>query len=134
MPNKNSLQTEFNFSLPRGLVDDQGKVHSQGFMRLATAKDEISVQKNRLVQDNPAYGFLVMLSLVITNLGDLVEVTPDLLENLFTYDLAYLREFYNRINQQGIASLPVKCPKCSNDFNVELELSGSPSLPPRPSV
>jgi hypothetical protein len=124
MPNKNSLQTEFKFSLPRGLVDDQGKVHSQGFMRLATAKDEISVQKNRLVQDNPAYGFLVMLSLVITNLGDLVEITPDLLENLFTYDLAYLREFYNRINQQGIASLPVKCPKCSNDFNVELELSG----------
>jgi hypothetical protein len=124
MSNKNSLQTEFKFSLPRGLVDDHGKVHSQGFMRLATAKDEISVQKNRLVQDNPAYGFLVMLSLVITNLGDLVEVTPDLLENLFTYDLAYLREFYNRINQQGIASLPVKCPKCSNDFNVELELSG----------
>ena len=124
MSNKNLLQTEFKFSLPRGLVDDHGKVHSQGFMRLATAKDEISVQKNRLVQDNPAYGFLVMLSLVITNLGDLVEVTPDLLENLFTYDLAYLREFYNRINQQGIASLPVKCPKCSNDFNVELELSG----------
>ncbi len=124
MANKNPLQTEFKFILPRGLVDEEGKVHSQGFMRLATAKDEISVQKNRLVQDNPAYGFLVMLSLVITSLGDLSEVTPEKLENLFTYDLAYLREFYNRINQQGIASIPVKCPRCNNDFNVELELSG----------
>jgi hypothetical protein len=124
MPNKNPLQTEFKFSLPRGLVDDESKVHSQGFMRLATAKDEISVQKDHRVQDNPAYGFLVMLSLVITSFGDLSEVTPELLENLFTYDLAYLREFYNRINQQGIASLPVKCPRCNNDFNVELELSG----------
>jgi hypothetical protein len=124
MPNKNPLQTEFKFSLPRGLVDDEGKIHSQGLMRLATAKDEIYVQKDRLVQDNPAYGFLVMLSRVITSLGDLSEVTPEKLENLFTYDLAYLREFYNRINQQGIASIPVKCPRCNNDFNVELELSG----------
>jgi hypothetical protein len=130
MPNKNPLQTEFKFSLPRGLVDDEGKVHSQGFMRLATAKDEISVQKNRLVQDNPAYGFLVMLSLVITSLGDLSEVTPEKLENIFTYDLAYLREFYNRINQQGNASIPVKCPRCNNDFNVELELSGESQATP----
>jgi hypothetical protein len=130
MPNKNPLQTEFRFSLPRGLVDDGGKVHSQGFMRLAIAKDEIYVQKYPLVQDNPAYGFLVMLSLVITSLGDLSEVTPEKLENLFTYDLAYLREFYNRINQQGIASIPVKCPKCNNDFNVELELSGESKATP----
>ncbi|MEG4534866.1 phage tail assembly protein [Microcoleus sp. D2_18a_D3] len=130
MPNKNPLQTEFKFSLPRGLVDDGGKIHSQGFMRLATAKDEIYVQKYSLVQDNPAYGFLVMLSLVITSLGDLSEVTPEKLENLFTYDLAYLREFYNRINQQGIASILVKCPRCSNDFNVELELSGESKATP----
>lgn len=130
MPNKNPLQTEFRFSLPRGLVDDGGKVHSQGFMRLAIAKDEIYVQKYPLVQDNPAYGFLVMLSLVITSLGDLSEVTPEKLENLFTYDLAYLREFYNRINQQGIASIPVKCPKCNNHFNVELELSGESKATP----
>jgi len=130
MPNKNPLQTEFKFSLPRGLVDDEGKIHSQGFMRLATAKDEISVQKDPLVQDNPAYEFLVMLSIVITRLGDLSEVTPEKLENLFTYDLAYLIEFYNRINQQGLASIPVKCPRCSNAFNVELELSGESKATP----
>lgn len=124
MSQKNPLQTEFNFSLPKGLIDDSGKVHSQGFMRLATAKDEISVQKDRRVQDNPAYGFLVMLSLVITSLGDLSVVTPEKLENLFTYDLAYLKEFYNRINQQGSASIPVKCPRCNEKFNLEFELSG----------
>ena len=130
MSDRNPLQTEFKFNLPRGLVDGGGKIHSQGFMRFATAKDEIYVQKNPLVQDNPAYGFLVMLSRVITSLGDLSEVTPEELENLFTYDLAYLREFYNRINQQGIASISVKCPRCSNDFNVELELSGESKATP----
>ncbi|MFE1745585.1 phage tail assembly protein [Coleofasciculus sp. H7-2] len=118
------IQTEFEFVLPRGLVDAQGGVHRQGVMRLATAKDEMYVQKDRGVQDNPAYGVLVMLSRVITCIGTLTEVTPALLEGLFSRDLAYLREFYNRINQEGDAYIPVECPKCNSQFQVELSLSG----------
>jgi hypothetical protein len=124
MGSENPLNTEFNFILPRGLVDAQGGIHRQGSMRLATAKDEIFVQKDRRVQNDPGYGVLVMLSRVITCLGNLSSVTPELLENLFTRDLAYLREFYNRINQQGDAYIPVQCPQCSSQFNVELSLSG----------
>jgi hypothetical protein len=124
MGSENPLNTEFNFILPRGLVDEQGAIHRQGSMRLATAKDEIFVQKDRRVQNDPGYGVLVMLSRVITRLGSLSSITPELLENLFTRDLAYLREFYNRINQQGDAYIPVQCPQCSSQFNVELSLSG----------
>lgn len=124
MGSENILTTEFNFILPRGLVDEQGGIHRQGSMRLATAKDEIFVQKDRRVQNDPGYGVLVMLSRVITRLGSLSSVTPELLENLFTRDLAYLREFYNRINQQGDAYIPVQCPQCSSQFSVELSLSG----------
>ena len=124
MGSENILTTEFNFILPRGLVDEQGGIHRQGSMRLATAKDEIFVQKDRRVQNEPGYGVLVMLSRVITRLGSLSSLTPELLENLFTRDLAYLREFYNRINQQGDAYIPVQCPQCSSQFNVELSLSG----------
>jgi hypothetical protein len=118
------MNTEFNFILPRGLVDAQGNIHRQGVMRLATAKDEIAVQKDRRVQIEPAYGVLVMLSQVITRLGSLSSITPELLENLFTFDLSYLREFYNRINQEGTAYIPVECPQCSSQFSVELSLSG----------
>jgi hypothetical protein len=124
MGSENPLNTEFNFILPRGLVDEQGGIHRQGSMRLATAKDEIFVQKDRRVQNDPGYGVLVILSRVITRLGSLSSVTPELLENLFTRDLAYLREFYNRINQQGDAYIPVQCPQCSSQFSVELSLSG----------
>lgn len=124
MGSENPLNTEFNFILPRGLVDEQGGIHRKGSMRLATAKDEIFVQKDRRVQNDPGYGVLVMLSRVITRLGSLSSVTPELLENLFTRDLAYLREFYNRINQEGDAHIPVQCPQCSSQFNVELSLSG----------
>jgi hypothetical protein len=124
MGSENTIRTEFNFILPRGLVDDRGGVHRQGVMRLATAKDELYVQKDSRVQQDSAYGVLVMLSRVITRLGSISSITPELLEELFTRDLAYLREFYNRINQQGNAYLPVQCPQCSSQFNVELSLSG----------
>ena len=124
MMNENPVQTEFKFTLPKGLVDEQGNIHRQGTMRLATAKDEMLVQKDQRIRENPAYIVLLMLSKVITKLGDLSLVTPELLEELFTVDLAYLREFYNRINQQGNANLLVQCPRCSNQFNVELELAG----------
>ena len=35
------FKTEYEFVLPRGYVDDEGNVHTEGVMRLATAKDEI---------------------------------------------------------------------------------------------
>ncbi|WP_414575573.1 phage tail assembly protein [Anabaena sp. CCY 9402-a] len=124
MTNDNIIHTEFEFILPRGLVDAEGNLHRHGVMRLAIAKDEIIVQKNRAAQDNSGYGVIVMLSRVITKLGNLTEITPDLLENLFSKDLAYLREFYNRINQQGDAYIPVQCPQCQNQFQVELALAG----------
>lgn len=124
MNNEEIFCTEFEFILPRGLLDTEGNLHRHGVMRLATAKDEIIVQKNRAAQDNSGYGVIVMLSRVITKLGSLTEITPDLLENLFSKDLAYLREFYNRINQQGDVYIPVQCPQCQNQFQVELALAG----------
>lgn len=124
MRQKDTLYTEFDFTLPRGLVDAHNRVHRKGVMRLATAKDEILVQKERSVQDNPAYGVLVMLSRVITRLGSLTFISPDLLEGLVVRDIAYLREFYNRVNQQGNVHIPAQCPHCSTQFVVELALAG----------
>jgi hypothetical protein len=118
------LTTTFNFTLPRGLVDSEGIVHRQGVMRLATAKDEMRVQKNKATQDNEVAAAIVMLSQVITQLGELTHFTPELLENLFSLDLAYLREFYNRINQQGHSKIETQCPSCNHPFMTELELSG----------
>jgi hypothetical protein len=121
---KDTLSTEFAFTLPRGLSDSEQRVHRHGVMRLATAKDEILVQQERKVKENPAYGVLVMLARVITRLGSLNSVSPDLLEELLLHDIAYLREFYNRINQQGDVHIPTQCPHCNTQFSVELELAG----------
>lgn len=124
MRRKETLSTEFSFTLPRGLTDNQNRVHRHGIMRLATAKDEILVQQERKVRENPAYSDLVMLSYVITRLGSLNSVNSDLLEGLVLLDISYLREFYNRVNQQGNVHIPTECPHCLTQFSVRLELAG----------
>lgn len=125
MPTKKTkITTNFEFTLPRGLVDENGRIHRQGKMRLATARDEIIVWQDRRVKENKAYSILLYLAQVITRLGSLTNVTPQMLEDLTILDLAYLREFYNRINQHKNPKLPVQCPHCASEFQVELSLSG----------
>ena len=66
-----AFQTEFEFTLPRGYVDKDGNVHRKGVMRLATAKDEILPLQDYRVQNNRAYLVIILLSRVISKLGDL---------------------------------------------------------------
>ena len=50
-----TLQTEFEFTLPRGYIDPEGNLHKKGVMRLATASDEIAPMKDPRVQTNHGY-------------------------------------------------------------------------------
>ena len=59
-----SFQTEFEFELPRGYVDQNGEVHKRGVMRLATAADEIMPLRDPRVQQNPGYLTVILLSRV----------------------------------------------------------------------
>lgn len=118
------LQTEYDFSLPMGYVDESGTLHKKGKMRLATAADEILPMKDPRVQSNPAYLTVILLSRVVTNLGDLKMITPLVIESLFTADFAYLQEMYTRINQSGSNVIKATCPKCEHKFDVEVESLG----------
>jgi len=124
MTNTALFPTEFDFTLPKGLLDAQGRLHRMGRMRLATAKDEMLLLQNPHLQANPAYGMLVMLAQVITHLGELERVTPADLENLFRPDIQYLRVFYEQIHQSGQPQLAVQCPQCQHQFAKELSPSG----------
>ena len=98
-----SLQTEFPFMLPRGYVDDSGTLHREGVMRLATARDEIEPLRDARVKENEAYLTVIVLSRTMVKLGSLAQVTPKTIEGLFSSDLAYLQDFYTRINFGGAA-------------------------------
>ncbi|MBW3605392.1 MAG: hypothetical protein KY460_10885 [Actinobacteria bacterium] len=93
-----SLQTEFSFTLPKGYVDDEGQLHRQGTMRLATARDEIQPLRDARVKENEAYLTIILLARVVTELGSLDQVTPKVVEGLFAADLSYLQDLYQIVN------------------------------------
>lgn len=117
-----AFQTEFPFTLPKGFVDHKGVLHRDGVMRLATAKDEIAPLQDYRVQANRAYLVIILLSRVIIKLGSVESINPSVIEGLFSSDLAYLQEFYRRINEEGSARIKTSCPACGHDY--ELDLGG----------
>jgi hypothetical protein len=123
------LQTEFEFTLPKGYIDKDGNLQKQGIMRLANAKDEIAPLQDPRVQHNKAYLVIILLSRVITKLGDLKDINPSVVENLFSADLAYMQDFYRRINSNGHSAAKIMCPECENEFEVdETLLNGGEGL------
>jgi hypothetical protein len=117
-------QTEFPFTLPLGLADPDGIVHRDGAMRLATAFDEIEPLKDPRVRANPGYLVIILLARVITRLGTVDHINTRAVENLYAADLAYLQDFYQRVNQNGHTRLQVTCPHCDGDFDVEVASLG----------
>ena len=92
------FQTEFEFSLPKGYLDEDGILHRKGIMRLARAIDEILPMRDPRVKSNPAYSTVIILSRVITRLGAIDEITPAIVENFYAGDLNYLQKMYRKIN------------------------------------
>lgn len=116
-----TLQTEFEFTLPKGYVDDEGTLHKEGRMRLATAADEIQPLNNPRVQSNSSYLTIVLLSRTVTELGSLETVDEEVIRNLFVSDLEYLQAMYERINNSGLNAVDTGCPECGEPFTVEVE-------------
>jgi hypothetical protein len=114
-----TIQTEFPFTLPHGYLDGEGNLHREGAMRMSTAYDEIAPLKDPRVGANPGYLVIILLARVITRLGGLEQINPKVIEGLFSGDLAYLQDFYQRINQNGHSRLLVVCPHCQGEFEVE---------------
>ena len=114
------MQTEFDFVLPKGYVDQNGEVHRNGTMRLATAADEILPLRDQRVQQNAGYLRIILFSRVITKLGTLRTINTRVIEDLFTVDMMFLQDFYQRINMSEVPSYKVTCPKCEHTFEVPL--------------
>jgi hypothetical protein len=118
-----TLITEFPFILKLGYADENGNLHREGTMRLATAGDEILPLRDPRVQQNPSYLSIILLARVVTRLGSLPMVTPKVIEGLFAADFALLQDMYNRINERGRDAFEAACPKCSHAFEVEVPAS-----------
>ena len=118
------FQTEYEFTLPCGYLDDEGTLHRDGVMRRATAADEILPLRDPRVQKNPAYLVVILLSRVVTRLGGVPQINPKVIEDLYATDLAYLQDLYNEVNALNNGHLPVTCPQCQHAFEVERPVLG----------
>ena len=114
------MQTEVAFTLPRGYADDDGTIHRDGTMRLATARDEIEPLGELDVRQNQAYLAVLLLARTITRIGDITDITPALVESLYASDFDHLQRLYERVNSNGEAVGVVSCPACSHAFEVDL--------------
>ena len=95
------MQEEFEFKLPKGLIDTNGELHDQGKMKLLTAKDELIVQDLSSRDRNTDLVFL-LLAQAIAQLGNLTKVTTQQLEQLFLPDFIYLQNLFTSLQPQNV--------------------------------
>lgn len=110
------FQTEYEFDLPCGYVDEDGNLHRHGIMRLATAMDEIEARKDQRCRVNPDYIPVLLLSRVIVKLDGTDCVTPEWVEKLFTADFSFLQNMYETVNNAENPVIHVQCPHCGKSF------------------
>jgi hypothetical protein len=118
------FQTEFEFTLPCGLLDEDGSLHREGIMRRATAADEILPLRDPRVLKNQAYLVVILLSRVITRLGSVAQINPKTIESLYATDLAYLQNLYNEVNRLDEGAAHATCPQCQHHFQPEGHVLG----------
>lgn len=116
------FQTEYEFTLPRGYVDNEGGIYRRGVMRLATAIDEIQAMNNVKVKTNPDYASVILLSSVISMEG-MEKVAPEVIEKLFTGDFTFLQNMYETINSVEDPKIQVQCPFCGKAFTDTLNFT-----------
>jgi len=69
---------------------------------------------------NEAYLAVLLLARVVTRLGSLSDITPEVIEGLYAADFDHLQRLYERLNTDGEAVGAVTCPHCAETFEVDL--------------
>lgn len=118
------METEVEFTLPRGYIDEKGQVYRHGRMRLALAMDEVEAMHDPRVQANESYLPVLLLSRVVVQLGEITAVGPAIVERLFASDLSYLQELYLKLNSGEHVTVGAVCPSCSTHFQLQVSPLG----------
>lgn len=119
------LQTMYPFRLPKGYIDGDGTLHREGRMRLATAGDELSALRDPRVKADESCLNTLILSRVVTMLGTLEQVTPEVIEGLFISDIEFLQNMYDTINKAENPQIQVICPHCGEKFVDTINFQGA---------
>jgi hypothetical protein len=61
---------------------------------------------------------------VITEIGTITDVHAGVVEQMYATDVAFLQDFYRRINSEGHTRAGVTCPACDTAFEIDLAGGG----------
>jgi hypothetical protein len=111
-----AVATHHEFTLPLGYLDAAGEIHTDGTMRLATARDEIEPLGDAEVRRNEAYLSVLLLSRTVVRIGQLTDITAELIQDLFAADFDHLQRLYEQLNTNDGATGSVACPNCRCSF------------------
>ncbi|MCA9070336.1 MAG: hypothetical protein KDA84_15495 [Planctomycetaceae bacterium] len=102
------IQSEYEFTLPRGYLDEDHQLHRQVTLRLATGRDDFQASQSPRVAANPRYKGIEMLSRVVLRIGAVEPVHAGVIRGLFAQDYYGLIEEFNRLNygQQPTVNFP----------------------------
>ncbi|MCM1057181.1 MAG: phage tail assembly protein [Firmicutes bacterium] len=117
------IQTEYDFTLPKGFVGQEGTICRKGTMRLATAMDEIEAMGDARGKKSPDYLSVLLLSKVVVRLEGVEEITPQVIEGLFTADFSFLQNMYETVNAAEDPVIRVQCPHCGKTFTDALNFT-----------
>lgn len=92
------LQTEIEFDLPTGYIDETGTLHRSVTMRKARAIDEITPLRDPRVQKNDSYHAVILLARVIVRIGSVDAINTQVIESLFVDDFRFCQQRYNQLN------------------------------------
>jgi hypothetical protein len=124
-------ESTIEFVLPRGFTGSDGRVHRKGVIRLATQQDLIAVESERGDSAGIAYAWTLLLSRILTSLGDLPLDRMDCYElvlAMWAGDVAYLQSVYESLDRRASNFGPPKCPHCGAGIDLIALLSQRPDL------
>jgi hypothetical protein len=98
-----------------GIKTEAGR-RANGVMRLVTVKDLVLIETADSVKQNSGMFYVILLSKVITELGNETMLNRNTIEKLSPEDFAFLIDFLHEINHQVIKKLPITCEHCGHQF------------------
>lgn len=112
-----NIRTKFRFTLPNGMgIKTEAGRRANGVMRLVTVKDLVLIETADSVKQNSGMFYVILLSKVITELGNETMLNRNTIEKLSPEDFAFLIDFLHEINHQVIKKLPITCEHCGHQF------------------
>jgi hypothetical protein len=124
-PRAATRRGDYEFELPIGVRDDQGRLHRSGTLRKMTGRDE-AILADPQNQRNGGRLVTQLLASCLTGLGELKEIDTTVVADMYSADRNYLLLKLRAATFGATLQATYKCPSCGHSHEVNEELDELP--------